>query len=116
MREDARHVVIRRRWRCHVKLVENKCSSGKPTNHVVYGDDIAVLAGDALLSYAFGALLSYAPLLRAPFLCPTRSATRSFPIHSQTVMGGFGVYEGNGGGGTGGGEEKGERWRCGVDA
>ena len=28
MREDARHVVIRRRWRCHVKLVENKCSSG----------------------------------------------------------------------------------------
>jgi geranylgeranyl diphosphate synthase, type II len=26
---------------------------GKPTNHVVYGEDIAVLAGDALLSYAF---------------------------------------------------------------
>ena len=62
------------------------------------------------------ALLSYAPLLRAPFLCPTRSATRSFPIHSQTVMGGFGVYEGNGGGSTGGGEEKGERWRGVLDA
>eukprot|EP01025_Chloroclados_australasicus_P057135 TRINITY_DN7111_c0_g1_i1.p1 TRINITY_DN7111_c0_g1~~TRINITY_DN7111_c0_g1_i1.p1 ORF type:complete len:233 (-),score=39.62 TRINITY_DN7111_c0_g1_i1:305-955(-) len=25
----------------------------KPTNHVVYGDDVAILAGDALLSYAF---------------------------------------------------------------
>jgi len=26
---------------------------GKPTNHVVYGEDIAILAGDALLSIAF---------------------------------------------------------------
>ena len=26
---------------------------GKPTNHVLYGDDVAILAGDALLSYAF---------------------------------------------------------------
>ncbi len=26
---------------------------GKPTNHVVYGEDIAILAGDALLSTAF---------------------------------------------------------------
>lgn len=26
---------------------------GKPTNHKVYGDNIAVLAGDALLTYAF---------------------------------------------------------------
>lgn len=26
---------------------------GKPTNHKVYGDDVAILAGDALLSYAF---------------------------------------------------------------
>lgn len=26
---------------------------GKPTNHKVYGEDIAVLAGDALLAYAF---------------------------------------------------------------
>lgn len=24
-----------------------------PTNHKVYGDDVAILAGDALLSYAF---------------------------------------------------------------
>lgn len=26
---------------------------GKPTNHKVYGEDIAILAGDALLAYAF---------------------------------------------------------------
>lgn len=26
---------------------------GKPTNHMVYGEDVAILAGDALLSYAF---------------------------------------------------------------
>jgi geranylgeranyl diphosphate synthase type II len=26
---------------------------GKPTNHKIYGDDIAILAGDALLAYAF---------------------------------------------------------------
>lgn len=26
---------------------------GKPTNHMVYGEDIAILAGDAMLSYAF---------------------------------------------------------------
>lgn len=26
---------------------------GQPTNHVKYGDDVALLAGDALLSYAF---------------------------------------------------------------
>lgn len=27
---------------------------GKPTNHKVYGEDIAILAGDALLTHAFG--------------------------------------------------------------
>lgn len=26
---------------------------GKPTNHVIYGEDVAILAGDALLSTAF---------------------------------------------------------------
>lgn len=26
---------------------------GKPTNHKVFGEDIAILAGDALLAYAF---------------------------------------------------------------
>lgn len=26
---------------------------GRPTNHKVYGEDIAILAGDALLSFSF---------------------------------------------------------------
>jgi geranylgeranyl diphosphate synthase type II len=26
---------------------------GRPTNHKVYGEDISILAGDALLTYAF---------------------------------------------------------------
>lgn len=26
---------------------------GRPTNHVVYGEDVAILAGDAMLSYSF---------------------------------------------------------------
>ena len=30
---------------------------GKPTNHVVYGDDIAILAGDGLLNLAFETML-----------------------------------------------------------
>ena len=30
---------------------------GKPTNHVVYGDGIAILAGDALLTLAFSVIL-----------------------------------------------------------
>ncbi|NMF60030.1 geranylgeranyl diphosphate synthase CrtE [Pseudanabaena yagii] len=32
---------------------------GKPTNHKVYGDDIAILAGDALLAYAFEYIAAY---------------------------------------------------------
>jgi len=34
---------------------------GKPTNHKVFGDAMAILAGDGLLTAAFGTLL-YAPL------------------------------------------------------
>ena len=33
---------------------------GKPTNHVVYGEDFAVLAGDGLLTHAFSTALSSA--------------------------------------------------------
>ncbi|MDR1684464.1 MAG: polyprenyl synthetase family protein, partial [Elusimicrobiota bacterium] len=29
---------------------------GKPTNHIIYGEDLALLAGDGLLTYAFEAL------------------------------------------------------------
>jgi geranylgeranyl diphosphate synthase type II len=35
---------------------------GKPTNHIVYGEAMAILAGDALLTHAFE-LLSRAPLV-----------------------------------------------------
>ncbi len=31
---------------------------GKPTNHIVYGEDMAILAGDGLLNYAFETMLS----------------------------------------------------------
>lgn len=34
---------------------------GRPTNHKVYGEDIAILAGDALLTYAFEAIASQTP-------------------------------------------------------
>jgi geranylgeranyl diphosphate synthase type II len=33
---------------------------GRPTNHVVYGEALAILAGDALLTQAFRALADYA--------------------------------------------------------
>ncbi len=29
------------------------CRRGKPTNHKVYGEEVAILAGDALLSLSF---------------------------------------------------------------
>ena len=34
---------------------------GKPTNHKVYGDDIAILAGDGLLAYAFEFAVTQTP-------------------------------------------------------
>ena len=33
---------------------------GKPTNHIVYGEAMAVLAGDALLNFAFETVLEHA--------------------------------------------------------
>jgi len=38
---------------------DDELRRGKPTNHVVYGEDIAVLAGDGLLSYAFEYIARY---------------------------------------------------------
>eukprot|EP00624_Nannochloropsis_granulata_P001777 evm.model.NODE_18742_length_6710_cov_21.964680.3 len=34
---------------------------GKPTNHVIYGEDVAILAGDALLSTAFEHVAKHTP-------------------------------------------------------
>lgn len=39
---------------------------GKPTNHKVFGEAVAVLAGDALLTLAFGILAGAAPNRRYP--------------------------------------------------
>lgn len=38
---------------------------GKPTNHKVYGEDIAILAGDALLTRAFGLIAGNPAVVRA---------------------------------------------------
>ena len=39
---------------------------GRPTNHVVYGEDMAVLAGDGLLSWAFETMLIACSTLEDP--------------------------------------------------
>lgn len=39
---------------------------GRPTNHVVYGEGLALLAGDALLAWAFAYPLERLPLLDVP--------------------------------------------------
>ncbi|CAH8262467.1 unnamed protein product [Arabidopsis lyrata] len=39
---------------------------GKPTNHKVFGEDVAVLAGDALLSFAFEHLATETPEIISP--------------------------------------------------
>lgn len=39
---------------------------GKPTNHKVYGEAMAILAGDALLSYAFETVLDKTPSAQRP--------------------------------------------------
>lgn len=37
---------------------DDKLRRGKPTNHIVFGEDIALIAGDALLNMAYETLLS----------------------------------------------------------
>ncbi|XP_021718508.1 geranylgeranyl pyrophosphate synthase, chloroplastic-like [Chenopodium quinoa] len=39
---------------------------GKPTNHKVFGEDVAVLAGDSLLSFAFEHMATSTPLDKVP--------------------------------------------------
>lgn len=53
---------------------------GKPTNHKVYGEDVALLAGDSLLTYAFE-IIADAPVSKLyPRRC--RSAISAF---SKTI-------------------------------
>lgn len=39
---------------------------GKPTNHKVYGEDVAILAGDALLALAFEHIVTATPMCQVP--------------------------------------------------
>src|SRR5579883_41153 len=41
---------------------------GRLTNHKVYGEDIAILAGDGLLAYAFGFIVDKTKQVRPPYL------------------------------------------------
>jgi len=38
---------------------DDKLRRGKPTNHIVFGDAVALLAGDALLTYAFSTVATH---------------------------------------------------------
>ena len=62
---------------------------GKPTNHIVYGEAMAILAGDALLTHAFE-LLSRAPLV------DRFSASTLLQVHQclARASGGFGMIGG----------------------
>lgn len=59
---------------------------GKPTNHRVFGDDMAILAGDALLTLAFEAL---AGLGRDPSLSPARILAVVAEIAGAAGVGGM---------------------------
>ncbi len=61
---------------------------GKPTCHKVFGDGIAVLAGDALLTQAFGLLAEVKPSKRYPFsrlLAETAEAAGSLQLIAGQV-------------------------------
>ena len=42
----------------HPSMDNDDLRRGKPTNHVIFGDDIAILAGDGLLNSAFDVMIS----------------------------------------------------------
>lgn len=41
----------------HPSMDDDDLRRGKPTNHIVYGDDMAILAGDGLLNSAFDVMI-----------------------------------------------------------
>jgi geranylgeranyl pyrophosphate synthase len=61
---------------------------GKPANHVVYGEDTAILAAMFLLNQAYGIIAGY----KRPFFTPSLSATLasilSHSIGSEGIIGG----------------------------
>jgi len=58
---------------------------GRPTTHVVYGDGVAVLAGDGLLTEAFG-LLAASPSPVAPSGAPEAPADRRLRVLSVLAV------------------------------
>lgn len=68
---------------------------GRPTTHVVYGDGVAVLAGDGLLTEAFG-LLAASPSPVAPIGAPEAPADRRLRVLSvlATAAGAIGMVGG----------------------
>ncbi len=58
---------------------------GRPTTHVVYGDGMAVLAGDGLLTEAFG-LLAMSPSPVAPMGAPEAPADRRLRVLSVLTV------------------------------
>lgn len=61
---------------------------GKPANHIVFGEDIAILAAFYLLNRAYGILADYKKSLFSPILSTQFVATLSRAISSDGVIGG----------------------------
>ena len=59
---------------------------GIPTNHRVYGEDLAILAGDALQALAFGLL---ADPHRAPTICPEARLAAVYELAVASGSGGL---------------------------
>ena len=55
---------------------------GRPTNHIVYGEAVAVLAGDALLNYSFETVLD------APFVCQDAMQVLAHASGANGMIGG----------------------------
>lgn len=58
---------------------------GQLTNHKVYGEDVAVLAGDALLTYAFEYIATQTPQAQPPQQSsPTKQSVSAQPLTGQS--------------------------------
>lgn len=60
---------------------------GRPTNHKIYGEDIAILAGDGLLAYAFGFIISKTQEVSEPRLLQV-VAKLSYAVAATGLVGG----------------------------
>jgi geranylgeranyl diphosphate synthase type II len=74
---------------------DDKLRRGRPTVHVVYGDGLAILAGDGLLTEAFG-VLATSPSPVSPIGSPEAPADRRLRVMSvlATAAGAIGMVGG----------------------